>query len=92
MKISIVTASFNTESTIEKTIKNVIAEIYTAADIFVNPSKEETFGMTTVEALACGIKAIVYQGTACEEIVKEKGGMAVPMKVNSIFEQIIKLG
>ena len=45
-----------------------LAEIYTAADVFVNPSKEETFGLTTVEALSCGTKGIVYSDTACEEV------------------------
>ena len=47
-----------------------LAEIYTAADVFVNPSVEETFGMTTVEAAACGTKAIVYSKTACEEVAE----------------------
>lgn len=45
-----------------------LAQIYTAADVFVNPSREEAFGLTTIEALSCGTKAIVYSGTACEEI------------------------
>lgn len=47
-----------------------LAEIYTAADVFVNPSVEETFGMTTVEAAACGTKGIVYSNTACEEVAE----------------------
>ncbi|MCR5090360.1 MAG: glycosyltransferase, partial [Oscillospiraceae bacterium] len=54
-----------------------LAAIYTAADVFVNPSREETFGLTTVEALSCGTKAIVYKDTACEEIVKQYSGVAV---------------
>ena len=54
-----------------------LAEIYTAADVFVNLSVEETFGMTTLEALKCGTKPIVYTDTACEEVVQEYGGVAV---------------
>lgn len=46
-----------------------LAELYSAAEVFVNPSREETFGLTTAEALACGTPAIVYKGTACEEII-----------------------
>ena len=46
-----------------------LAELYSAAEVFVNPSREETFGLTTAEALSCGTPAIVYRGTACEEIV-----------------------
>ena len=56
-----------------------LAEIYSAADIFVNPSVEETFGMTTMEAQACGTYTIVYKGTACEEIsVGDKGCSVYP--------------
>jgi len=54
-----------------------LAEIYTAADVFVNLSVEETFGMTTLEALKCGTAPIVYAGTACEEVTRQFGGKAV---------------
>lgn len=65
-----------------------LAEIYTAADVFVNPSKEETFGLTTVEALYCGTKAIVYKDTACEEIAEKYGGIVVEQSTEAIFEAI----
>lgn len=56
-----------------------LAEIYSACDIYVNASREETFGMTTLEAIACGVPVIVYKGTACEEVFHEFGqkGMVV---------------
>ena len=65
-----------------------LAEIYTAADVFVNPSYEETFGLTAVEARACGTEAIVYQNTACEEIVDRLGGIAVPQDVDALAQAI----
>lgn len=65
-----------------------LATIYTAADVFVNPSKEETFGMTTAEAVACGTKAIVYKNTACEEIANINGSLAVEQNVNEIYRTI----
>lgn len=46
-----------------------LAEWYSAADIFINSSKEETFGLVTAEAMACGTPAAVYNTTACAEIV-----------------------
>ncbi len=55
-----------------------LVQAYTEADIFLNPSVEETFGMTAMEARCCGTEAIVYQDTACEEIVNQFGGIAVP--------------
>ena len=51
-----------------------LAAIYTAADVFFNPSSEETFGLTTLEALSCGTETIVYPGTASEEIAYKYGG------------------
>lgn len=63
-----------------------LAEIYSSADVFVNLSKEETFGLTTVEAEACGTTAIVYENTACEEIVGIYGGVVIEQ---DNFEQLL---
>ena len=52
--------------------------------MFVNPSKEETFGLTTLEAISCGTPAIVYKNTACEEVVNLFGGIAVEQSVCAI--------
>lgn len=65
-----------------------LVEIYSAADVFVNPSKEETFGLTTLEALSCGTDAIVYKDTACEEVVKKYGGVAVAQSAQSIKDEL----
>lgn len=67
--------------------KELVA-IYTAADVFVNPSVEETFGMTPVEAQACGAPSIVYEGTACAEVAEQNGNKAVPQDVNALYEAI----
>lgn len=77
---------------LEKTNNAIeLAQIYTAADIFLNPSVEETFGMTTLEALACGTKAIVFKGTACEEVATRNGGYVVEQNLKSITDMIYKL-
>ena len=65
-----------------------LAEIYTAADVYVNPSVEETFGLTTLEATCCGTKAIVYQDTACEEVAELFGGVAVPRGFQNLIKAI----
>lgn len=46
-----------------------LIKFYNAADVLFNPSKEETFGLVTAEAMACGTPAVVYNVTACPEIV-----------------------
>lgn len=68
-----------------------LAEAYSAADVYVNPSTEETFGMTAMEARCCGTEAIVYQDTACEEIVNQFGGVAVPRGAVHLQAAIEKL-
>lgn len=54
-----------------------LAEIYTAADVFLNPGREETFGLTVAEAMACGTWPIVYADTACVEVVERGTGQVV---------------
>ena len=54
-----------------------LAEIYSAADIVLNLSYEETFGLTTVEGLACGTPGIVYNATASPELIDNSTGIVV---------------
>lgn len=68
-----------------------LVQAYSAADVFVCPSTEETFGMTVLEACRCGTKAVVYQDTACEEVAKEFGGIAVPRGAEHLRDAIMKL-
>ena len=57
--------------------KEQLAELYSMADVFVNPSKAETFGLTTAEALACGTPAVVYDVAACPELISSDTGCVV---------------
>lgn len=52
-----------------------LAAVYTAADVFVNVSKAETMGLTTVEAMACGTPVVVSNLTAVPEVVTDDGGI-----------------
>ena len=65
-----------------------LAEIYSAADIYVNLSKQESFGMTTLEAHCCGTPVIVYKGTACEEIAAEYGETAVEQSLDAVEQAV----
>ena len=70
-----------------------LAQYYSVADLYVNFSVEETFGMTTCESLACGTPVIVYNSTASPEIVsKDTGYIIEPSNFDGVIEaiQIIK--
>ncbi len=59
-----------------------LACIYSSADYFINPSVEETMGLVTIEAMACGIPVIVSNRTAIPEVVNNECGVIVD-KVDS---------
>lgn len=44
-----------------------LAWLYSAADVFALPSRQETFGQTKSEALSCGTPVIAFGQTACGE-------------------------
>ena len=55
-----------------------LAAYYSAADVLLSLSYEETFGLTIVEAMACGTPAIVYDNTAQPELITPETGKVVP--------------
>lgn len=57
--------------------KENLAQYYSMADILLNLSYAETFGMTTAEAMACGTPGISYNRTACPEVLSEDTGIIV---------------
>lgn len=54
-----------------------LVQIYSAADVFVNLSVEETFGMVTAEALACGTPVVTYDQTAVPEVADADSGIVI---------------
>ena len=62
-----------------RAIQNIseLVMIYNMADIVLNLSYAETFGMTTVEGFACGIPGIVYNKTASPELITPETGIIV---------------
>ena len=57
--------------------KEELASIYSSADLFVNPTKEETFPTVNMEALACGTPVLTFRTGGSPEIVNEKCGSVV---------------
>lgn len=54
-----------------------LAEIYTEADVFVNPTLEDNFPTTNLEALACGTTVITFNTGGSVESVDDGCGIVV---------------
>jgi glycosyltransferase involved in cell wall biosynthesis len=52
--------------------RDKLAQIYAAADVFVMPSKHETFGLVLLEAMACGTPVAAYPVDGPLEVMRAK--------------------
>lgn len=69
-----------------------LAQWYTLAYVFVNPTSQDNFPTTNIEALACGTPVITYKtGGSPESIDGQTGFVVEKGDVNGILEQIEKL-
>lgn len=55
-----------------------LARYYSAADVFVNPTFQDNFPTTNIEALACGTPVVTYETGGSPESVDESTGQVVP--------------
>ena len=55
-----------------------LAEIYSAADVFVNATYEDTFPTTNIESLACGTPVLTFDTGGSPEIPDKTCGSVVP--------------
>lgn len=68
-----------------------LAKVYTAADVFVHPGVEETFGMTVAEARCCETSVIVTKGSACVEAADPASVRLVSPDLSDLEDAIFDL-
>jgi len=51
-----------------------LAEVYASADVFVFPSRTDTFGLVLLEAMACGLPVAAYPVTGPLDVIGDSGG------------------
>lgn len=68
-----------------------LVRMYSNADVFVNPSIEESFSLVTVEAMACGTPVIVLDTSAVKELVDEKSGLVLKQHQPKDYIRAIQL-
>ncbi len=54
-----------------------LAELYSGADVFVNPTYDDNFPTTNIESLACGTPVVTYNTGGSPEAVDENTGIVV---------------
>lgn len=67
-----------------------LAKIYSIADIFLNPTREEVLGMVNIEALACGTPVLTFNTGGSPECINEKCGQVITDRNVENIANIIK--
>jgi len=66
-----------------------LAQIYTAADVFVNPTREENFPTVNIETLACGTPIVTFRTGGSQEIINSVSGFCVECDDIAAMEQAV---
>lgn len=67
-----------------------LAEIYSAADLLFNPTREENYPTVHMESLACGTPVLSFATGGCAEMLDETCGMTVPKNDVDAAERAIR--
>ena len=69
-----------------------LAQLYSAADVFVNPTREDNFPTTNIEALACGTPVVTFRTGGSPEIPDEQCGSVVDCDdVDALEKEIVRI-
>lgn len=69
-----------------------LAQIYTAADLFVNPTREDNYPTVNMEALACGTPVLTFKTGGSPEMLDETCGSVVEKDdTDALYEEILRI-
>lgn len=68
-----------------------LAELYSAAEVFVNPTWQDNYPTVNLEAIACGTPVITYNTGGSVESVTPATGIVIPQGDISALRQAISL-
>ena len=67
-----------------------LAEIYSAADVFAMPTREENYPTVNMEAIACGTPVVTFDTGGSPEMLDDKTGIVVEANNIEATEKVIK--
>lgn len=68
-----------------------LARVYAAADVFVFPSRNETFGLVMLEAMACGVPVAAYPVDGPLQVLGDSGAGALRQDLSEAWHEAIKV-
>lgn len=71
--------------------KQTLLEIYNAADLLLAPSLYEGFGLTILEAMACGTPVISSDVSSLPEVAGDAAILVPPLDIEAIVNGIVSL-
>lgn len=79
--------------TISRTQNQIeLAEIYTAADLFVNPTREENYPTVNMESIACGTPVLTFDTGGSSEMLSGACGISLPRNdINGLEKEIRRI-
>jgi len=66
-----------------------LAEIYSEADLFINPTREETYPTVNMESLACGTPVLTFKTGGSPEILDDTCGAVVEKNDIDALENMV---
>ena len=68
-----------------------LAELYSASDLYFNPTREENYPTVNMEALACGTPVLTFNTGGSAEIISDETGTVVEDDIDKVTEKIISI-
>lgn len=69
-----------------------LAELYTTADVFVNPTREDTYPTVNMEAIACGTPVVTFRTGGSPESLDDTCGAVVECDdIDTLEKEIVRI-
>lgn len=71
--------------------KEELVQIYNSADILLAPSLYEGFGLTILEAMACGLPVVTSNRSSLPEVAGDAAALVDPEDINAILTAVLQI-